>query len=228
MNKKRNIVFLIVHPDDLAHSMGGTAYLLKDKYNLNVLALTKGERGIKDKSMNETAKIRSQEEINAGAIINAKVTFLDQIDGDVFAGEELCNKVAKILKELNPVAYFTLWPINIPDHIMAYTISMKALQLAGLLNKTEIYMSENGIGGQCNQITPDIYVNIDDVIDKKREMIRCHKSQNPTETEVEKVVNRNRLRGMMARCEYAEPFKTIMPIVNNRWGNKPNHILLNL
>ncbi len=226
--RKRNIVFVVVHPDDLAHSMGGTAYLLKEEYNLHVITLTKGEKGIKDKTMKETAEIRSQEEINANKIIGADVTFLNQIDGDVFAGEDLCEKVAGILKDLKPIALFTLWPINIPDHIMGYTVSMKALQLAGLSYKTEIYMSENGIGGQCNQITPDIYINIDNVIDKKREMIRCHKSQNPTEQDVEKVVHRNRLRGMMARCEYAEPFKTIMPITNSRWDKKPNSILLDL
>lgn len=31
--KKQNITFLVAHPDDVAHSMSGTACLLKEKYN---------------------------------------------------------------------------------------------------------------------------------------------------------------------------------------------------
>ncbi len=226
--QKQNITFLVSHPDDIAHSMSGTACLLKEKYNLHVLCLTKGEKGIKGTSDNEAAAIREKEEIAAGKIYNAKVTFLNQIDSKLFAAKELVENVAGILKKLKPAAHFTLWPVNIPDHIMAYTISMKALEIAGIFHETEIYMSENNIGGQTNQFSPDLYINIDKVIDKKREAVRCHKSQNPTEKNVENVIMRNKLRGMMARCEYAEPFKTIMPITNNRWGRKSNGILLDL
>jgi len=111
---------------------------------------------------------------------------------------------------------------------MAYTLSIKALEMAERLYETEIYMSENNIGGQTCQFNPDVYVNIDAMVDQKREVIRCHKSQNPTEEHVEKVILRNRFRGMMARCEYAEPFKTVFPIMNDRWGRKSHTILLDL
>lgn len=111
---------------------------------------------------------------------------------------------------------------------MAYTLSIKALHLADIFYETDLYMSENGIGGQTNQFDPDLYVNIDAVSDQKREVIRCHKSQNPTEERVERVMSRNRFRGMMARCKYAEPFKTLMPIVNSRYGRRSNTLLLEL
>ncbi len=227
MNKP-NITFLVAHPDDIAHSMGGTACLLQESYHLHVLCLTKGEKGISGASVDEAAAIRSEEERAASKLFGAEVTFLDQIDAEVLVTEDLCQRVAAIFTELQPVAHLTLWPINIPDHIMAYTLSIKALQVAGRLHETEIYMSENNIGGQTNQFDPDFYVNIDSVIDRKREMISCHKSQNPDEEAVEKVITRNRLRGMMARCDYAEPFKTTMPISNDRWGRKSHTILLDL
>jgi len=225
---RRTITFLVAHPDDVAHAMSGTALLLKEQYDLHVFCLTKGERGIEGASDEETAAIREQEERNACQLIGAEVTFLNQIDSEVFASEELCREIAGHLKRLRPAAHFTLWPVNIPDHIMAYTLSIKALQLAGIFYETEIYMCENNIGGQTNQFEPDLYVNIEKVADPKREVIRCHASQNPTEEHVEKVMARNRLRGMMARCEFAEPFKTIMPITNDRWGKRSNAILLEL
>ena len=39
-----NIVFIVAHPDDMAYGMGGTAWLLKEKYNLHILCTTRGEK----------------------------------------------------------------------------------------------------------------------------------------------------------------------------------------
>ena len=39
------IAFVTGHPDDVAFAMGGTAWLLKDKYQLHVFCATRGERG---------------------------------------------------------------------------------------------------------------------------------------------------------------------------------------
>lgn len=228
MSEKRNLVCIVAHPDDVAHSMGGTMLLLKEKYQIHVVCLTKGERGIKDLSMEESAAIREKEEIAAAKLLGSEVTFPGLIDGDVFAGEDICIQVCGILTELKPKAIFTLWPINVPDHFMACAIAVKALHMAGVFYETEVYMSENSIGGQSNQFDPDLYVNIDGVIDKKRELVRCHRSQNPTEEKVEAVIERNRLRGLMARCDFAEPFKTVMPLVGKRWGRKAGSMLLEL
>lgn len=228
MTEKRNIAVVYAHPDDIAHSMGGTAYLLKDKYQLNLICLTKGEHGIAGKTPSEAAAIREQEEYAAAGLMGATVVFPGLIDGSVFAGKEICEKIAGQLKALNPVALFTLWPVNIPDHFMAYAIALKAMQLAGLLHAIDVYCVENGIGGQTAQFDPDLYVDISAVIEKKKEMIRCHKSQNPNEDRVTEVLTRNKLRGMMARCEWAEPFKLMAPLMNTRWGKREGRLLLDL
>ena len=227
-SRKRSVVFVTAHPDDLSHAMGGTAVLLSRQYRVHVLCLTRGERGIRGKSMAQAAAIRSREERAAAALIGARVTFLGQIDGEVYAERRVCARVARILKRLRPMALFTLWPLNVPDHVACYTIAVKALHLAGIFYTTEVYMGENGIGGQTNQFDPDLYVDITKVLDAKRELVRCHRSQNPTGADVERVLERNRLRGMMARCEWAEPFKSVMPIANRRWGRKAGSLLLGL
>ena len=35
---KPNIAIIVAHPDDLAHAMGGTAWLLKDRYKLHAFS----------------------------------------------------------------------------------------------------------------------------------------------------------------------------------------------
>ena len=225
---RRNVVIVAAHPDDVAHAMGGTAYLMKDRYKLHVLCLTRGERGLSREPSPETAAIRTKEEEAACAILGADLTFLAQTDGEVFAGRELGEKGAAILKELDPVAVFTMWPINVRDHSAAYEIAMKALHLAGTFYTTEFYMFENGIGGQTNQFEPDVYVNISEVVERKKDLVRCHACQNPDEDSVNRVIQRNVFRGLLARCDYAEPFKTFMPLMGSRWGRRSGCILLDL
>ena len=224
-----SVVFIVAHPDDVAHSMGGTALLLRDQHKLHVLCATKGERGIHGKTLEEAAAIREEEEAAACRLLDADLTFLGRIDGELFADKDMCTKVAGILRPLQPVAVFTLWPVNDhPDHVSAYDIATKAMKLAGLYGKVELYMSENTIGHQTNQFHPDLYVDISDVIEQKTALVRCHRSQNRDEGSVDRVIMRNVVRGMFAHCEYAEGFKTVYPLVAASQTGRSGSVLLDL
>lgn len=213
---KPPVAFLIAHPDDMDHSMGGTAWMLKDTHRLHVLCATKGERGIRGKSLGQAAAIRQKEQAAACKRLGADLTFLGRIDGELRADKAICDEVAQLLEKLKPVAVFTLWPINEhPDHVAIYDIAMQALRGAGLYRQSEIYLAENAVGVQTNQFCPDIYVDISEVIEAKKSLARCHRSQNPTEDNIEDVVARNRVRGLLAGCQYAEGFKTIYPLTAN-------------
>lgn len=234
---KPNIAFVVAHPDDLAHAMGGTAWLLKERYKLHVFCASKGERGYPDPQRQpgqpkpprpEFGDVRAAEEAAACRLLDAELTFLGQIDGEIYADQQTCSTLAQALATLSPVALFTLWPVNVPDHIAVSAMATKALSLSGAYHSTEVYFCENGMGGQTNQFVPDLYVNISDVIEHKRELVRCHKTQNRDEAAVENVLKRNVLRGMFARCNHAEPFKTPDPLVNARWGRKTRYLLLDL
>jgi LmbE family N-acetylglucosaminyl deacetylase len=226
---KPNIAFVIAHPDDLSNSMGGTAWLLKERYRLHVFCITRGERGIAGKSLAEAGRIRGKEQQAESKLLGAELTFMNLVNGDAFATRELCARLARRLKKLAPAALFTLWPINTHrDHVVAYTAAAMALQQAELYWKAEVYFSENDPGGQTMQFDPDVYVNIDDIVEHKRELVRCHRSQFADEQAVEKVIQRNVIRGRLARCQFAEGFKTLAPVVNSRWGRRANRILLEL
>ena len=226
---KPNVVYITAHPDDSSNAMGGTALLLKDTCDLHVLCATRGERGISGKTYEEAGAIREKEEAAACALMGAQLTFLGAVNGQLFADQAMCEKVAGILTELRPTAVFTLWPINEhEDHTAVYEITVKALMLSGLQGTTELLMGENDIGGQTNQFTPDVYTDISGVIEQKRELVRCHQSQYPTDERRQYVIQRNVFRGRLARCEYAEAFKSFYPVMGGRWGRPSGSILLDL
>ncbi len=218
-----NIVFIVAHPDDMAYGMGGTAWLLKKKYKLHVLCATRGEKGLMHiKTEKETAAIRENEELAASKdLLGANVTFLDRIDREVFADKVTSEKVAKILIELNPVAVFTLWPIDShPDHSAVSELTKKAIFLSDL--NCELFFCEERLHSQTTQFEPDIYVDISSVMEFKLQMLRKHVCQNPNDKMAEYAIKQSGARGMKRNVEYAEGFKTIHPLGTK----KQNNILL--
>jgi LmbE family N-acetylglucosaminyl deacetylase len=95
-----------------------------------------------------------------------------------------------------------------------------------MIRSKEVYFMEAGRGGQTNQFVPDFYVNISDVYEEKLTIIRCHASQNKGDKLAK--INQFQTHGQLARCDYAEVFKSYFPQVNYRWGNKTINSLLNL
>ncbi len=235
-----NITIIMTHPDDFERMMGGTAYLLSKKYKINIICACKGERGFaqgeksmprnpsikKDMSF-ETAKIREQEARNAAAIVNGNITFLDLVDGEIFADKSTCEKVAELIKEQKPIAIFAHSPMEKLDHAACSNIAWQAMLLSGLIWDVEYYMF---FDQQYNNFNPDIYVNITDAIEIKRKIMECHDSQL-TEEDIEGQILLNKSIGVAAWCDYAEGFLSGKTLVNQRWGNKnttKGSILLNL
>ena len=132
MNEK-NIVIVSAHPDDFEFGMGGTAALLKEKgYFLHLILCAGGQGGIKGASPEEAGKIREKEQKAACALLDAELYQLKERDNELFAGREICEKTADIIKKIDPVAVFTQWPINVRDHSASYEIVQKALHMADI------------------------------------------------------------------------------------------------
>lgn len=228
-NQTKSVFFIVAHPDDVAHAMGGTAWLLHKKYNLHVFCATKGQRGIANITPDEAAWIREQEELEVCYKLNASLTFLAQMDGEVYSSREACRNVADALKLFQPEAIFTLWPVNRhPDHVAAYDIAMQAIRLSGISRDTDVYMAENDIGSITRQFEPDILVDISDVIEQKKELVRLHKSQNQNEEAVSQVISRNVFRAKFASCTYVEAFKMTSPVTAYKSGHVSGQLLINI
>src|SRR5437867_10201128 len=79
---KLKVVCVGGHPDDPESGCAGTlARYAELGHSVTVVYLTRGERGIRDKGLDEAAKIRSTECENACRIMGAKPMFFGQIDG---------------------------------------------------------------------------------------------------------------------------------------------------
>ena len=212
----KTVMVVIVHPDDLAFGMGGTAWLPKARYNLHVVCLmTHGVRG----------GVREEEQKAESAMLNARCTFLNLNADTVYAGREICEELAEIMRTVNPVAVFGNWPIDYhPEHAACSEIARRAFYLSRV--RAEFYMFEAGMGDQTTQFEPDIFVDITSVMDNKLALIRCHKSQDGNERLSKRALEQAAFRGMQSHCrfmfhttegyvKYAEGFKTLRPIVHN-------------
>ena len=211
MNHRQTIVMFAAHPDDAACGFSGTAIRLSRDYNIEIVCVTRGERGT-PKPLAENAAIRTAEEEKADRLMNAHVTFLGEIDGEVFAGREVCFRAAAMLEAFAPIrAVFTHWPLDAhPDHTATAEIALKACHLAKITS--EIYYCEEDVGEQTRNFLPDFYVDITPLAERKTEIIRCHACQNENDILATRTMLQNKFRGYEYECGYAEGFKAARPL----------------
>jgi len=220
------VVFVTAHPDDVAFFMGGTALLLRDRYQLHVIVATRGERG-RGAPSEELAAIRESEEREACRMLGAPVTFLGLADGAIYAEREAVERVAAMLREIRPVALFTHGPQAKPDHAAVYLLALQALERAKLFWETEMYMPLQD-GETRHGRYADLYVNVTAVIDEKRALVACHRSHHKDAGSVEHIIAHDVLMGKLCLCDYAEAYMTGLPLVARRWGRKAGSILMEL
>ena len=80
--KKPKVLVIGAHPDDPETTSGGTILMMKEAgYEVVVVYMTKGQSGIKGKSHDEAASIRTQESTNACQVMGVRPIFLTQVDG---------------------------------------------------------------------------------------------------------------------------------------------------
>jgi LmbE family N-acetylglucosaminyl deacetylase len=214
MPDQKNIVYICAHPDDI-YSVAGTLMLLRRKgYTVHDFLLTRGQKG---GTQPDIADIRSKEEQAVCAIIGAELRFFDQMDGELFADRPICERVAGLLKELNPAAVITLWPFEKQDHAAAYGIAHKALCMADLRWTTEFYMCS--ADGEQYRFQPDLYVNITAVIEDVKKVVACYPSQWKPGA-LEWCIEAKKHYGHQAWCDYAEGFRLPLPLLNERWNRR--------
>ena len=211
---KDKILFLNAHPDD-TDGFAGTAYLLKDKYEIHVVDLTRGELGLGRPGLEDgsTAYRRTQEERRAQATYGAKLHFLSEVDGSAAAGDRPATELAKLLDELKPRAVFTHWPIdNHADHMQCAALLANALRKCG--QKPERYFFEEWMR-QTRNMTPTYYVDITAVFPHKLALLSCYECQNKNGSLLKMTEVRAKYRGARRSppVTYAEPFTT--------WDGRP-------
>src|SRR6266702_2258774 len=139
------------HPDDPESGCGGTlARYAALGHAVTVVYLTRGERGISGKSLDEAARIRSAECATACKIMGAKPVFV----------------------------VFTHWPVDTHmDHQVASVLTIRAW-MEGDQRTSRLYFFEVNSGSQTEGFLPNTYVDISSVVQQKKAALFAHVSQD--------------------------------------------------
>jgi LmbE family N-acetylglucosaminyl deacetylase len=204
--KRLKVLVAGAHPDDPESSSGGTMALYADAgHEVVSLYLTRGEAGIRGKSHEEAAQIRTAEAEAACKILNARAVFLTQIDGATELNADRYNEAWKVIRDERPDILITHWPID--SHRDHRIISMLMYDTwLHAKKKFELFYFEVESGQQTQHFAPTHYVDISSTEDRKRRACYAHPSQDAEKGFYVLHDEMNRFRGQEAGVQHAEAF----------------------
>ena len=171
------IVCVGAHPDDPESGCGGTlARYAALGHAVTIVYLTRGERGIEGKSLDEAARIRIAECDAACRIIGAKPAFFGQIDGATEVTRAQVDAMQRLLATQTPDVLYTHWPVDTHmDHQVASMLTIRAWMN---LKTPLLYFFEVDTGSQTEGFLPNTYVDVSPVLDQKKRALFAHVSQD--------------------------------------------------
>jgi LmbE family N-acetylglucosaminyl deacetylase len=172
-----SVVCVGAHPDDPESGCGGTlARYSAAGHAVKIVYLTRGERGIEGKSLEEAARIRTLEAEAACVVLGATPLFFGQIDGATELTRAHVTAMTKLLAAEKPDVVFAHWPVDTHlDHQIASVLATRACMA---LRTPSVFYFEVNPGSQTSAFQPSVYVDITTVIEKKRAALLAHVSQD--------------------------------------------------
>ncbi len=174
---KLSVVCIGGHPDDPESGCGGTlARYAAAGHIVTIIYLTRGERGIDGKSLDEAARIRTAESEAACRILGATPHFFGQIDGATELTHAHVDAMTKLVATLKPDVILAHWPID--THIDHQVASLLAIRAWMSLRNGDLFFFEVNAGSQTEGFKPDAYVDITAVVEQKKRALFAHTSQD--------------------------------------------------
>lgn len=171
------ILCIGAHPDDPESGCGGTlARYAAAGHKVKILYLTRGERGIDGKSLDDAARIRTLEAEAACVVLGATPLFFGEIDGETQVTHVHVAAMTKLLAAEKPDVVFTHWPVD--THMDHQVASLLAMRAAISLRVARVYFFEVNAGSQTSAFQPNTYVDITAVLEKKKSALLAHASQD--------------------------------------------------
>ena len=160
------------HPDDIEIGMGGTvAKLAGMGYDVRLVIAT-----LPNFVKTDTKEERKQESIMSAKVMGCKTPeFLDLSPEEIVFNRKFVTEISKIIQELNPEAIFTQW---IGDTHQDHQSLTRAV-IAAARDSNDLFMYETTIPGGISEhaFRPQLYVDVSDTIDIKRDALDCFDSQ---------------------------------------------------
>jgi len=202
-----NILAIGAHPDDIEYGCGGTLLkYAKEKHNVYFLVLTMGEEG-------GDAKIRKEEQEKVGRLLGVKGIFWGGFkDTEIPANKETVSVIEEVIKKTGPdEVYVNYFNDTHQDHRVLSNCVISATRYITKVLFYEDYTVSN--------FEPNIFVDIEDVLEEKIELMKAHGSQvtkeYPTGLDmIDSVRAIANFRGFQGKVKYAEGFKALRYLVD--------------
>ena len=199
IGENKKCLCLAPHADDESIGMGGLLSLFPN--NFEVILLTDGRKGIKDLSSEEVISIRETEFKNALTKAGiGKFSFLKAQDKKLSDSFDLFKTI-----DLSGFDYIFV-PNIIDQHAdhKAVSLLLKRLIEVGAKVKPDLEICFYEVWSTLGMV--NAFVDITDVIEKKKEMINCYQSQTAQKDYEYHALGLNQYRGMFKDKKYVEAF----------------------
>jgi LmbE family N-acetylglucosaminyl deacetylase len=194
------ILAIGAHPDDIEYGCGGLLLKAAASHEVFLHVLTKGD-------INPEID-RCAEQERAAAFLGAKQLFWGNFkDTKLTPGREMIVAVENILDKVNPDMVL----VNYPDdaHQDHNALARCTVTACRYIKRVLFYQDYTTL-----DFLPDTFVDITDVLEKKKQLLAIHESQvqkeYPTGLDMlENVSARAACYGFTAKVKYAEAFKPL-------------------
>jgi LmbE family N-acetylglucosaminyl deacetylase len=203
----RQLLVIGAHPDDETFGCAGTIALETQQGNKTTVCCLTGSPS------------RHKELQAACKILGAKViTF--EVEDLTLTTPQVSNQLIPLIQDLRPEVIISHCPQDYhPDHRIVHEGVLRAAEWAGhaTVYKEKAWRSHRILTMEINNLlpSPNILVDISEIIDLKRQAIVAYKTQMMKTEGYYMAFNmqKARLRGIQGGCEFAEAFQEVlMPI----------------
>jgi N-acetylglucosamine malate deacetylase 1 len=206
MTKNRLMIAFGAHPDDIEIGMGGTVAKLAGMGHDVRLVIATLPNFVKT----DTKEERKQESIMSAKVMGCKTPeFLDLSPEEIVFNRKFVTQISKLIQELNPEAIFTQW---IGDTHQDHQSLTRAV-VAAARDSNDVFMYETTIPGGISEhaFRPQLYVDVTDTLETKRNALDCFDSQKIRcgPLWIDSLIGRCSYRGYQMNAKYAEAFEVI-------------------
>jgi LmbE family N-acetylglucosaminyl deacetylase len=193
------IVAIGAHPDDFEYGCGGTLHKFAQAgHEISLLVMTRGDMGGKP-------ELRQKEQEAAAALLKAKLYWGRFTDTQIPLQKETINTIEFFITKIVPDIIFIMHPND--THQDHRTTAQATITATRYVQNVLFYEVPSTV-----DFTPaSVFSDIGKVLDKKLQLLRCHKSQVTTMkianlTIMEAAKATALFRGVQNRVKYAEAF----------------------
>lgn len=191
MDKK--VFALVAHPDDIEFMMAGTLFRLKALgWEIHYMTIANGCCGSVQHNKEEIIRIRREEAMNAAHYMGAVFHESLANDLEVFYCDDLIRKITAIVRNIRPtIMLLPALEDYMEDHMNTARIGVTAAFARGCKNyisspAVESYEADIALYHAMPMglktalgvpVVPDLFIDITDVLEQKKNMLSFHKSQ---------------------------------------------------